>query len=1146
MQIADSALQLSASDLSRFLSCRHCTALDMEVAQGLREKPHFSDPFLEMLVERGLAHEKEYVQSIEAGGDEVIDLGGLPRSEAAERCLEAMRKGQPAIAQGVLRGGEWLGLPDVLRRIEMPSVFGSWSYEVYDTKLARETRGTTILQLSLYSDLLAGVQGAPPERFHVVTPNSVDPVQSFRFSDFAAFYRLVRKGLKGAVAQDPAALALAHYPEPVDYCDVCRWWSHCDKRRRKDDHLSIVAGLTRLHTRELEAQGITTLETLGQVALPLPFKPHRGSKESVERVCNQARVQLEERNTGKPVRELLQPVEEGRGLAKLPLPSPGDIFLDLEGDHFAREGGREYLFGLTILEAGGKSRHIKLWAHSEAEEKAAFEKAVDEILASWASNSGMHVYHYASYEPAAFKRLMGRHVTRESEIDKMLRVGLFVDLYSVVRQGLRASVEKYSIKDLEKFYGFERQARLADASAARRFIERALEAEAPDVIPPEVRALVEDYNQEDCVSALWLRNWLEGLRHELEEGGAPVPRPVPGDGEASEEVQERKVEIQKAMDALLAGVPEAKSERTLEQQARWLLAHLLEFHRREDKVTWWEFYRLRDLVDDDDLLDERAVVTELKFVKRTPPKGRAKCPIDRYTFPPQEFDARENDELFTNEGKTLGTISDIDHGARWVEVKKRLDRVDDHPHAAFVHSHVPSGVIAGALMRLANDVIVRGFEEPAKSAARELLLGNAPRLRKGSHKRRDGETSLDFAKRTVLGLDRSILPIQGPPGAGKTYTGARMIVECVRNRLKVGIAAVSHKVIRNLLDEVVKAAVEEKVALSCVQKVKEKGPEVPGIEEVTDNDGVLDAFSEGRAQVGAGTAWLWSREDYAGLLDVLFVDEAGQASLANVVAMSQAARNVVLLGDPQQLQQPQRGTHPEGTDASALQHLLGNHKTILDDRGIFLSETWRLAPSICRLTSELFYEGRLRSRDGLEKQVLSGVPPYEGNGLWFEPVEHDGNRDVSSEEVNAVETIVDRLLGDGSQWTDQDGKSKRLAASDILVVAPFNRHVNRLQEALDSRGIRVGTVDRFQGQEAAVVIYSMATSRPEDAPRGMEFLYDLNRLNVATSRARCACILVASPRLLEPECKTPRQMRLANAMCRYVEIAARPGATDAA
>jgi predicted RecB family nuclease len=1136
MQLLDSALRLSATDLSRFLSCRHCTALDMEVAQGLRPKPpNYPDPFLELLIERGLAHEKQYLESIEVGGDEVLDLGDLAfrsPSEAADRTLEAMRKGRPAIAQGMLRCGEWSGIPDVLRRVETKSsVFGPWSYEVYDTKLARETRGTAILQLSLYSDLLAGIQEAVPEMFHVVTPKPVDPVQSFRVADFAAFYRFVRRGLEGVVAGDPSALALAHYPEPVDYCEVCRWWSQCDKRRRNDDHLSFVAGLTRLHTRELEAQGITTLEKLGQLAIPIRFKPHRGSKESIERVADQARLQLQLRRTGKLVHELLQPVEAGRGLAKLPLPSPGDVFLDLEGDHFAREGGREYLFGLTIIEAAGKTRHIKLWAHSDAEEKAAFEKAVDEIRASWAANPGMHVYHYAPYETSAFKRLMGRHITRETEIDEMLRAGLFVDLLFVVKQGLRASVEGYSIKDLERFYGFERHAVLSEAGAARRIIEQALEAEAPEGIPPELRTLVEDYNQEDCVSALRLRDWLEILRGELERGGTPVPRPLPLEGGASEKVKERKAGIQKAMDALLAGVPAAKSDRTPEQHARWLLAHMLEFHRREENVSWWEFYRLRDLVDEDDLLDERAVVTGLKFVKRTAPTGRGKCPIDRYAFTPQDFDAHDDDELFTKDGKTLGDIVDIDNAACWVDVKKRLARADEHPESAFVHSHVRSDAIAAALLRLAGDL---------SGAAYDLLRANAPRLASRPFARMEGESSLDLATRSVLDLDRSILPIQGPPGAGKTYAGARMIVECVRKGMKVGVSAVTHKVIRKLLEDATKAA-PRGMTLSCVQKVrkkaKDKGPEIPGIEQVTDNADVLAALNEGRAQVGAGTAWLWSRPEYAGAVDVLFVDEAGQASLANVLAMSQAARSVVLLGDPQQLQQPQRGTHPEGTDASALQHLLAGHKTIPDDRGIFLAETYRLAPSISSFTSELFYEDRLHSKDGLEKQVLSGAPPYEGNGLWFEPVEHDGNRDSSSEEVAAVEAIVDRLLKKGSRWTDKDGKLTQVSAADILVVAPFNRQVNRLQEALESRGIRVGTVDRFQGQEAAVVIYSMATSRPEDAPRGMEFLYDLNRLNVATSRARCACILAASPRLLEPECKTPRQMRLANAMCRYVDLA---------
>jgi uncharacterized protein len=484
----------------------------------------------------------------------------------------------------------------------------------------------------------------------------------------------------------------------------------------------------------------------------------------------------------------------------------------------------------------------------------------------------------------------------------------------------------------------------------------------------------------------------------------------------------------------------------------------------------------------------------------------------------------------------------MDRAARRLDVKKRLNRIDDeaHPRWAFAHSHVRADVLVASLMSLAADITKNGFAP--KSAARDLLLGKPPRLKKGAFGPSKGEDPVAFAKRTVLALDRSLLAIQGPPGAGKTYTGARMIVACVDAGLKVGITAVSHKVIRNLLNAVQEAARELKVSVSCVQRIKtgteKSNPPVPGIEEVTDNADVLAALDAKTARVGAGTAWLWSREEYAGAVDVLFVDEAGQASLVNVLAMAQAAESVVLLGDPQQLQQPQRGTHPEGVDASALEHLLDGSKTIPEGRGIFLDKTWRLPPAICAFTSELFYEGRLESRPEQEKQKLSGAQPYEGAGLWFVPVEHDGNTNSSDEEVKAVEAIVDTLLKKCSRWTNQKGETKQVAAKDdILVVAPFNAQVNRLQDALASKSIRVGTVDRFQGQEGAIVIYSMATSRPEDAPRGMEFLYDLNRLNVATSRARCACIVVASPRLLEPECKTPRQMRLANAMCRYAELA---------
>ena len=1129
MHLSSSRLTLAATDLGRFLACRHLTGLDVEVAFGKRKKPpKYPDPFLELLINRGLAHEKDYTGKIEKGGSPVLDLTEFGGADAVARTLEAMKAGQPAIAQGALAADGWYGRPDFLQKVDKPSSLGPFSYEAIDTKLTRETRGSTILQLSFYSELLGAAQGVQPEFFHVVTPIASE---KYRVSDFAAYYRLVKRRLEEAAASDAAALLAANYPEPTDHCDVCRWWQQCDSRRRGDDHLSLVAGITRLNRREFEANDVGTLERLGDLVLPIPFKPAKCSKESLEKAQGQARVQLAGRRAGRPIHELLLPPEEGRGLLRLPKPSAGDVFLDLEGDHFAAEGPCEYLFGMTILEAPGKPRHVSKWAVEAGDEKRIFEEILDEISLLWKANPGMHVYHYAPYETTAFKRLMGRHATRARELDRMLRAELFVDLCAVVKQGLRASVESYSIKKLEPFYDFTRKADLRHAGAARRAVEFGLQTGDLTVLTPEVRDLVALYNEEDCVSALRLRDWLETLR-------PAAPRPPLGDGTASEEAEKRSAEVQAAMDALLKGVPDEKADRTPEQHARWLLAHMLEFHRREDKVTWWEFYRLRDLTDEGDLLDERAVVSGLKFEKRTLPNGkRAKAPTDRYSYPSQDFEGREGDELFTSDGKSLGTIDSIDRAARRLDIKLRLNRIDDeeHPRWAFAHSHVRADAMVASLMNLAADIAKNGFTP--KSAARDLLLGNPPRLKKGAFSRAEGEQPVDFAKRTVLSVDRSLLAIQGPPGAGKTYTGARMIVACADAGLKVGITAVSHKVIRNLLDAVLEAAREMKVSVSCVQKVKEKSEKPPrGIEEVTDNADVLAALDDGSAQVGAGTAWLWSREEYAGALDVLFVDEAGQASLANVLAMAQAAQSVVLLGDPQQLEQPQRGTHPEGVDASALEHILAGSKTIPEGRGIFLDKTWRLPPAICAFTSELFYEGRLESRPEQEQQKLSGAPPYEGAGLWFVPVEHDGNTNHSVEEVTAVEAIVDMLLKKRSRWTNQKGETKQVTHDNILVVAPFNAQVNRLQDALASKGIRVGTVDRFQGQEGAIVIYSMATSRPEDAPRGMEFLYDLNRLNVATSRARCACILVASPRLLEPDCKTPKHMRLANALGRYAEM----------
>ncbi|HSG66401.1 MAG TPA: ATP-binding protein, partial [Gammaproteobacteria bacterium] len=409
----------------------------------------------------------------------------------------------------------------------------------------------------------------------------------------------------------------------------------------------------------------------------------------------------------------------------------------------------------------------------------------------------------------------------------------------------------------------------------------------------------------------------------------------------------------------------------------------------------------------------------------------------------------------------------------------------------------------------------------------------------GSLQRPD-ETTVAAACRLALNLDGHVLAIQGPPGTGKTYTGAQIICALKRQGLKVGVTAVSHKVAEHLLEGAVKEAKRQGLELNAVHREDGEYTGAWGIKYEKDYAAIRRGLADGSIDVVAATAWCWVRPDFEQSVDVLIVDEAGQMALSNVLAASPAGKGLILLGDPQQLEQPLKSSHPEGSEVSALYHLLAGEDTMPPDRGLFLAETYRLHPDITRFTSEAYYEGRLRARPGLEWQAI--VPPagsrsgLYGSGLRFVPVPHIGNQSRSREEVHAIARIVEELLG-MARWRNADRKLAPLTAQDILLVAPYNAQVSALIEALPMLGDRIGTVDRFQGQEAPVVIYSMASSSPEDAPRGMEFLYDRHRFNVATSRAKALCIVVGNPALFGPECRTPRQMRRANGFCSYLELA---------
>ena len=1172
MQLIDGRPVFSATDLVGYLACEHLTALERSALENPKLRPSRHDRELDLIRRHGERHEARYLAELEAEGREVVRIekaeGEERRAQVERQAAEtvaAMRDGADVIYQATFFDGRWLGYADFLLRREASgpetaSVWGPWQYEVADTKLARHVKAGAVLQICSYVDQLTRLQGVQPQRLWVVLGGSAREKVELRVDDFMAYYRAAKRRFEEAF-QLPATDT---YPEPVDHCEVCRWWQVCADRRRADDHLSLVAGISSSQRRALVERGIGTVTALAE--LPLAFDPplDGSSAASLARIREQARIQVQGREVApRLLHELIKPVEPERGLATLPEPDAGDLFLDLEGDPFAFDDGLDYLFGLLDVEGTFEA----IWSKdpdgsgefSLAGEKAAFETLMDRLTDRLGRHPGMHIYHYAPYEPTALKRLMGRHGTREAEVDRLLRGGVLVDLYRAVRQGLRASVESYSIKRIEPLYGFERAIPLKDATSSIVAFEEWLQLADSERPSSEILDEIAAYNRDDVLSTLHLRAWLEEQRAELAgRTGVPVPRPVPQSPEPTESVSEAAAAVEAIAMRLTDGVAADPTGRSPEQHASWLLAQLLSWHRRELKATYWEFFHRigqspEDLVDDPASLGQLEVIGPEGEPWRRGTKGKWRQDW-RYRMPPQEHDLSGRSELYDpelqqehpdnmKEWRVRADLRSIDDRTGSLVLAWPADADPRHPRAI-----VPLDVIGdkdhrASLLRLGEWVADHGVDadESDWRAARDLLLGRPPRCAQasGSALREVGETDLAAACRLALALEDGALAIQGPPGSGKTYTGARMIVRLLQAGKRVGISATSHRVISNFLSEVLKAAEElGPVEVRAAQKVSEG---VAGVQDdrvvVLDDNGPIRAgLASGELNLVAGTSWLWASHLSDGLLDVLFVDEAGQISLANVLAMGRATRSIVLLGDPQQLDQPLQGSHPPGADRSALAHLLGDHDTMPEHLGLFLEDTWRLHPTVTAFTSSAFYEGRLESRPELERQALRGPDPMKGSGLRLVEAEHRGADNASPAEAKQVAALVRALVESESTWRTKDGEERAIGWDDVLVVAPYNAQVGEIQRLLPASA-RVGTVDKFQGQEAPISIYSMTTSTPEDAPRGMSFLYSRNRLNVATSRARCISIVVAEPALLRVRARTPEQMRLANALCQFVEMA---------
>ncbi len=1156
MQLVDGKVIFSASDLNNYLACEHLTALDYRAAfEGNR--PTDKSPEAELLSALGEQHETAYLHRLQGEGKPIVEIpAGSDTAAQAAATEQAMREGASIIYQATFLHDGWRGNADFLLRKEAPSKLGAWSYEVADTKLALSVKPYFILQLCFYSEHVARIQGCPPDFMHVILGDGREV--PYRVNDFSAYYRHVKNRFLASVGSAKT------YPEPVDHCNLCVWNEACTSRREEDDHLSLVAGASRYQRRRLNDAGITTLAQLGTATLDR--RPETIAQATFEKLNRQARLQLEqrrrisERSIDPFVYELLDVDPQAkRGFALLPQPCAGDIFFDMEGDPYFEIGqGLEYLFGVY---SNDKDEPFRVWwgcrrgndepGTDRLAEKRAFEAFMDFVAERRKQYSDLHIYHYASYEKSALKKLAQRHGTRENQVDDLLRNEVLVDLYRVARQAVCISQPSYSIKKLEAFYMKRRAAAIVAGDQSIVEFERWRTTRDETPVPDDsILEAIRFYNEEDCRSTLMLRNWLLHLRREASRK-FELTIPFKTDNkEDADKINERRAGIDAMKKSLVADIPEDFDPYDLarlpeKMRARWMLAQLLDYYVREEKPVWWAYFDRCEKFDDDphELVNDGEVIGEISNNGDAPVRD-GKSSIHTLHFPPQQHKLKPGEYHDPATRKPAGEVLSIDDDSGTIRLRRGPSLKDvSLPQALVPGKTYFHDKQEAALMRFAGAVMDGSVESHHYCALWDILLCNTPRLR---DRRQDtpiqvGDATLADMKTTVENLDDSYLFIQGPPGSGKTYNGARLITHLIARGKTVGVTSNSHKAIHNLLHEIESAAIQEGRSVCGLQKFTDGEGDTQYISRLQRPMITADSnsrnFPAGGVNLYAGTAWLFTGEPMDTIVDYLFIDEAGQVSLADALALGTAARNVVLLGDPLQLAQVSQGTHLGGVGVSVLEHLLGTYATVPPDRGVFLEHTYRMHPDVCRFISDVVYDDRLKAAPECSNQRLESAG-ISGTGLRYIAVKHAGNKQNSREEAERIADEISLLLK--GTVTDKYGATRRIEPSDIMVVTPYNAQVKCLKKHIRERAgveVPVGTVDKFQGQEAHAIFFSMATSTGEDIPRNVEFLFSRNRLNVAISRARALAVLVASPALLNVTCKSIGNMSLLNALCRFIELA---------
>ncbi|MCP9943028.1 MULTISPECIES: TM0106 family RecB-like putative nuclease [Synechococcales] len=1165
-------------------------------AQGLfRQQRPATTPLDELLFKQGHKHEEVLLKRLEDEGKDVyrqqpLDPDGPPQEQDYANTRAAMQQGRQYIHQAALKNNEIRGWADLLERIERPSKLGDWSYIPIECKLSSHPKPIYLVQACAYCELLELILGERPEHFKLYLGGRrfEQGEHGYPTARFWSWYEQLRQRYRDfRAAFDPSQ-------EPDDARgDHGLWEPFIEQRLQQKRDLILVAGLRGSQRDKLRNAGIHTIEQLA--ALPEQGSVPGMNHDVLKRLREQACIQLETRENDERPAFRVRPIDEqAGGLALLPAPDDGDIWFDMEGYPDPIKGEKlEYLFGACYRDQAGDLQFKPWWAHTMADEKQAFDSFIQWVEQRRLQHPNLHVYHYASYEKTALGNLAALHQIHEPLMDQWRATGVLVDLYPIVRRGLLLGADSYSIKKVERLYQPPRDGDVETAADSVVQYAEWLRSGEPSIagdLPhgsPRLLA-IERYNRDDCISTARLHAFLIENHLQL---GLEFPSFDRRDGVADESQLEDVVEesprakanreaieaLMRASQILLEELPvqhrdktssirpadennrllalseadESAGPRGMSLRIQRLLSQLLPFHLRERKVEWWDFYARLEQSPEERLDDPEVIVAARLESDETRQLPRSRQRLLTYSFAcdqPLKLNDGAGLSLYLTEaeiplaakldeetGTVVLTLPDSIQQTRLqsgrpVTIPEQTDLILFPPD---ISQHLRPHLAVQAQRW------VEGKDLPA-AMLHLLERRRMPELEPINERTRHNPagTAADLAA-FFADADGVALSLQGPPGTGKTTVTAELIARLSAQGQRIAVSSNSHPAINHLLKQCQKA-VDRRGGTAMVVKCTGSSAR-PDDESNFGGTAVSCALQKqlrpDMAVVG-GTAYVFAKHD-ADPFDLLVIDEAGQVSLANLLAMARCARNILVVGDQQQLSQPTRAAHPEDSGLSCLDYMMADHAVVPADRGVFLATSWRMPPALTAVVSELFYEEQLQATFANEaNRILWNAQPQ---GLIFQPVEHKGNSTGSDEEVEYIAKLVDELLGKPYQRSQmRNGKMRTedddvLGPSDILITAPYNIQVNRLQRILGDRA-RVGTVDKFQGQEAPVAIHSLTASDAESAPRGLDFLLSPNRLNVAISRAQCLSIVVGSPELATGISTSIANVQRLNRLCRLMAV----------